>query len=81
MTWHETRQGFLVLIELYQTIPISGAKGFSFSGIKGTTQHYWPFYLHGITLIPAWTSNHTSSEVWDEITYPFLNSNGATIEV
>ena len=40
-----------------------------------------PFYLHGLTLIPAWMSNHTSSKVWDEITYPFLNFNGATVEV
>ena len=31
-----------------------------------------PFYLHGITLIPAWASNHTPSKVWDEIIYPFL---------
>ena len=40
-----------------------------------------PFYLHGLTLIPAWISNHMPSKVWDEITYPFLNFNGATVEV
>ena len=40
-----------------------------------------PFYLHGLTLIPAWISNHTHYNVWDEITYPFLNFNGATVEV
>ena len=40
-----------------------------------------PFYLHGLTLIPAWISNHMPVKVWDEITYPFLNFNGATVEV
>ena len=40
-----------------------------------------PFYLHGLTLTPAWISHHMSSKVWDEITYPFLNFNGATAEV
>ena len=32
-------------------------------------------------LIPAWISNYTHYNVWDEITYPFLNFNGATVEV
>ena len=40
-----------------------------------------PFYLHGLTLIPAWISNHMPNKVPDEITYPFLNFNGATVEV
>ena len=40
-----------------------------------------PFYKHGLTWIPSWISNHTPSKVWDEITYPFLNFNGATVEV
>ena len=26
-------------------------------------------------------SNYTHYNVWDEITYPFLNFNGATVEV
>ena len=39
------------------------------------------FYYHGLTLIPAWISNHMSSKVWDEITYSFLNFNGCTVEV
>ena len=30
---------------------------------------------------PAWISNHIHYKVWDEITYPFLNFNGATVEV
>ena len=40
-----------------------------------------PFYYHGFTLIPAWISNYTHWNVWDKITYPFLNFNGATVEV
>ena len=35
----------------------------------------------GLTLIPAWISNYIHYNVWDEITYPFLNFNGATVEV
>ena len=34
-----------------------------------------------VTLIPAWISNYIQYNVWDEITYPFLNFNGATVEV
>ena len=33
------------------------------------------------SLIPAWISNYTHYNVWDEITYAFLNFNGATVEV
>ena len=40
-----------------------------------------PFYWYGLTLIPEWKSNYIHHNVWDEITYPFLNFNGATIEV
>ena len=40
-----------------------------------------PFYWHGLTLIPTWISNYIHYKVWDEITYPFLNFNGATVEV
>ena len=39
------------------------------------------FYLHGLTLIPAWINNYTHYNVWDEINYLFLNFNGATVEV
>ena len=41
----------------------------------------WLFDEHGLTLIPAWISNYTHYNAWDEITYPFLNFNGATVEV
>ena len=34
-----------------------------------------------LTLIPVWISNHLSDKMWDEITYPFLNFNGSTVEV
>ena len=40
-----------------------------------------PFYSHGLTLIPAWISNYIHYNAWDEITYSFLNFNGATVEV
>ena len=40
-----------------------------------------PFYYHGLTLIPAWINNYIHYKVWDEITYPFLNFNGCTVEV
>ena len=30
---------------------------------------------------PSWLTNHMSSKVWDEITYPFLNFNSAIVEV
>ena len=32
-------------------------------------------------LIPAWISNHTHYEMWDEISYPFLNYNCCIVEV
>ena len=38
-----------------------------------------PFYSHG--LISSWGSNHMPSKVWDEITYPLLNFNCATVVV
>ena len=40
-----------------------------------------PFYKHGLALILAWIRNYIHYKMWDEITYPFLNFNGATVEV
>ena len=40
-----------------------------------------PFYYHEVTLIPSWISIYIHHKVWDEITYPFLNFNGTTVEV
>ena len=37
--------------------------------------------LNGLTLFPAAISNHIHYKVWDEITYPYLNFNGYTVEV
>ena len=38
----------------------------------------WP---HGLTFISAWMSNYIHYKMWDEITYPFPNFNGATFAV
>ena len=44
--------------------------------------NFWgPFYKHGLTLIPAWTSNDMPSIEWGQITLPFPNFNGYTVEV
>ena len=40
-----------------------------------------PFHQHGLTFIAAWISNYIHYNGWDGITYPFLNFNGATVEV
>ena len=42
-------------------------------------QIWAPFYKHGLTLIPAWISNYTHYNMWDEIIHPFLNFNGTTV--
>ena len=41
--------------------------------------NWGPFYLHGLSLIPVWISNHMPCKVWDEITYPFPNFNGCIL--
>ena len=38
-------------------------------------------YQQGITLIPVCISNHILCEVWEEITYPFLNFTDCTVKV
>ena len=40
-----------------------------------------PLYQHRLTLIRTWMSNYMSAKMWDEITYPFPNLNGATVEI
>ena len=47
----------------------------------GVLAAWGPFYLLGLTLIPACISNCLPGKMWDEITYPFLNFNGCTVEV
>ena len=39
-----------------------------------------PFYSYGLTLIPTRICNHIDYKVWDEITHPLPNFNGATFE-
>ena len=39
------------------------------------------FHHTSLTLIPAWINNYIHYKVWDEITYPFLNFNGAIVDV
>ena len=36
---------------------------------------------HGLTLIPAYISNHMSSKPWDEIIYPFPIFNGCIVRI
>ena len=50
---------------------------FSFLNTKTSSE----VYFYGLTVIPAWISNHMPCNVWDEITYPFLNFNRCTVEV
>ena len=40
-----------------------------------------PFFKHGSTFILSSICNHMPSKVWDELTYPFPNFNGCTVEV
>ena len=40
-----------------------------------------PFIWQALTLSQAWISNHMSSKVWSQITYPFPNFNGYIVEV
>ena len=72
----------------------STAQWFVYSA-KRNSQDRWPLLLTWIDLIlarisnhmpsklwvPARIRNHMPSKVWDEITYPFLNFNGCTVEV
>ena len=51
------------------------------SYVEFTQDTRGPFYKHGLTLIPVWISNYTHYNEWNEITYPFPNFNGATVEV
>ena len=55
-----------------------------FSSIKNTLPLFRiraPFYGQELTLIPAWIRDYIHFTVWDAITYPFLNLNGAAVDV
>ena len=49
--------------------------------LANATDSRGPFQEHGLTLIPTRISNDTHIKVGDEITYPFPNVNGGTVEV
>ena len=61
--------------EAFNYVAIIGHK------LDGVRSIWAPFYYRVLTLIPAWISNYIHYNVWDEITYQFLNFNGATVEV
>ena len=71
-------------IELNQDLYHMTPKGFIHTKLERSSLKMTPrapFYKHGLTSIPAWISKHIHYEVWNEITYPFCNFKGATIEV
>ena len=41
---------------------------------------WYLFYKHWLTLNSVWKSNSTIYEAWNEITYPYSNFNGYTVE-
>ena len=49
------------------------------------TRYYWPtwgpFYWHVLNFCSTRIGNHMSSKIWGEITYPFPNCNGCTLEI
>ena len=49
--------------------------------ILGHIVVHGPFYYHGLTLLSAWINNYIHYKVWDKISYPFLNFNGATVRM
>ena len=40
-----------------------------------------PFHLHGLPLTPAWISNPTHYQLWEEIIYSLPNFNGEAVEI
>ena len=69
---------FVNLQTLPAFFPISTCMVILYRSIMG---HLWPRYKHELTVIPSWISNYMPRKVWNEITYPFLNFNGFTVEV
>ena len=66
---------------------ISGSDGynclilvFSNPGQRSRDDMYYRNY-HETDTEPTWISNYIHKEVWGEITYPFPNVNGVTVEV
>ena len=73
-SWHENAFGIIGLCEGKPPVDYKYITNYEYVTCG-------PFYLHGLTLIPAWISNYMPGKVWGEITYPFLNFNGCTVEV
>ena len=48
---------------------------------SSTSNDLGPLLLSWINSNPSMDSNYMPGKVWDEITYPFLNFNGETVEV
>ena len=71
----------LIVNESYQSWKSRDIGTGRHAGTTGLKTSRGPFYSHGLTLIPAWISNYIHYKVWNEITYPFLNFNSATVEV
>ena len=70
----------LMMVNLPKHICVSRPQWFNLRFFCYSEWTTWDlFHLHGLTLIPAWISNHMSSKVWDEITYPLPNFNGGTV--
>ena len=72
----------IVIVETVLPIIYTNCSTKTLHGMAHRLKKSWiPFYWHGLTLIPAWISNYIHYKVRDEITYPFLNFSGATVEV
>ena len=74
-----TKNAACVLLQIYSCVFYMTC--FTTSHIFPHKNYRGPVYIHGLTLILAWISNHLPSKVWDEITYPIPNFNGYTVEV
>ena len=74
------RKWRFVLLSTEQKMTIS-ASSYIYAMYQTSLNARTPFYLHGLTLTPAWISNRMPSKVWEEMTDPFPNSNGCNAEV
>ena len=48
---------------------------------KRERHHVWPLLVTWFNFNPGMDKYYTHYNVWDEITFPFLNFNSATVEV
>ena len=74
-------KGFLCILTLCQYGIYTGPINYATGKVIQTPDTRGPFYWHGLILTQTWISNYLHHGVWDEITYPFPNFNGATDEV